>query len=88
MTKFIFASLFALSVSSAFAQRGPRLPIPRLPIGARCSVSMIDNWHRVYRTYSGRRDLISGQCREPLRQCREDSRRRRNVRCVETNGRW
>lgn len=90
MTKLLLVFIFILSASSAFAQRRPRLPIPRLPIGQRCSVSMIDNWHRTYRTYTGRRDLISGACREPMRQCRQDSRRMRprGLRCVETRGRW
>lgn len=67
---------------------GPgRLP-PRPPMGQFCSVAMIDNWHQVYRSYSGRTDYYSGQCRDAMNRCIYDLRFNRGLRCVDQRGRW
>jgi hypothetical protein len=63
--KFLFAFALLIATLSASAQR-----VPRVNIGRPCSVLMIDNWHRPVATYYGRRDILSRQCIQPMRQCR------------------
>lgn len=93
MQKFLLAlTLVTLSLTASAQRRGPRLPIPPVNVGFRCEVVMVDGWQRVLRSYTGRRDVISGNCRTPMMNCRQDMRMRRNgryLRCVEArNGRW
>ena len=92
MKSTVLAIVIALSASSAFAQSrrpripGTRIPIPRVEVGRKCSVSMINNWHRVYQTYSGRIDVVTGDCSSAMRQCRNDlyrTRGSRGLRCVD-----
>ena len=94
MKSTVLAIVIALSASSAFAQSrrpripGTRIPIPRVEVGRQCSVSMINNWHRVYNTYRGRIDVITGDCSSAMRQCRQDLRYNRGgrgfgLRCVD-----
>lgn len=102
---FLILFLFALTAFAQHRPRGrhnpaprgphhrpmPRpIPIPRPHIGMKCEVLLIDDWHRIYRNYVGRTEIISGKCRGALRQCQRDLRfnRSRGARCVQARGRW
>ncbi|HXH74166.1 MAG TPA: hypothetical protein VNJ08_04330 [Bacteriovoracaceae bacterium] len=88
MKSFILALVLVVMSFSAAAQIRVRIPIPSVNVGFRCSVLMIDNWHRVLRSYTGRADIISGRCTQPMRQCRQSLPRwnRMGYRCVNRNG--
>jgi hypothetical protein len=75
MKKAMFALLLTVSAVPAFAQRFP----------SGCQVAAVDSYNRVIARFYGRMDYRTGMCREGLRNCHLESRRRGwyDVRCVQ-----
>jgi opacity protein-like surface antigen len=76
MKKFLLASVLALSAVPAFAQYYNN-----------CQVVMVDRYNRVISRFYAQRDYRSGMCREGLRQCNSEMRRRGiyGARCAQVN---
>lgn len=82
MKKGFFALLIALSALPAFAQR--------YPYPYQCQAAAIDRYNRIIATFWGRTDHPNGFCREGLRICNMEIRRRGwyDARCVQLRNRW
>jgi hypothetical protein len=89
----IFICLLILVTSlPAFAQRRP-IPRPRPipnPYPSSCQVVAIDRYQRVIARFYARTDWQSGQCRDGLRQCNYEIRRRGwwDARCAQVRNPW
>jgi hypothetical protein len=66
MKKALFALMLILSALPAFAQRYPTT----------CQAAAIDRYNRLIARFYGRVDYRTGQCREALRNCSMEIRRR------------
>lgn len=75
MKKALFVILMTLSVAPAFAQRYP----------ATCQAAAVDRYNRLIARFYGRVDYRTGMCREALRNCNMEIRRRGwyDARCVQ-----
>jgi hypothetical protein len=81
MKKIMLVALLTLSTLPAFAQR--RYPYPQP-----CQVAAIDNYNRLIARFYGQLDPRYGQCRDALRNCNMEIRRRGwwDARCVQLRG--
>lgn len=75
MKKALFALMLVLSALPAFAQRYPRT----------CEAVAVDRYNRLIARFYGRFDPRTGMCREALRNCNMEIRRRGwyDARCVQ-----
>lgn len=74
MHKFILVFAMVVMTAPAFAQRY-----------ANCQVVMVDNYNRILMRFYAQRDYRTGMCRDGLRQCNYEMRRRNiwGARCVQ-----
>lgn len=81
MKKALFAILLTISAIPAFAQNYP---------GQSCRVVAVDRYNRVVANFYGQIDWRTGQCRDALRNCNYEIRRRGwyDVRCGQVRNRW
>lgn len=90
MKKVFFALMFTLSALPALAQHRPRpVPVPS-PYPQNCTVVAVDRWNRVMAHFWGYTDPRTGMCRDGLRNCNFEIRRRGwyDARCLQVrNGR-
>ncbi len=84
MKKAFFALLLTLSALPALAQHRPT-PYPQ-----NCTVVAVDRYNRVIARFWGYTDPRSGMCRDGLRNCNFEIRRRGwyDARCLQTRNRW
>lgn len=80
MKKAVLAILLTMSALPAFAQRYPTT----------CQAAAIDRYNRLIARFYGQTDYRTGQCREALRNCHFEIRRRgwRDARCVQIRNQW
>ena len=80
MKKYLLGILLVVSAFPAYAQRTHRP----------CQVAAVDNFNRVIARFYGQTDWRSGMCRNALRQCNFEIRRRGwwGARCVQLRTRW
>ncbi len=84
MKKVFFVMLIALAALPAFAQNYPG------PYPTTCQVVAVDRFNRVIARFYARPDWQTGMCREGLRQCNFEIRRRGwyDARCLQLRNRW
>lgn len=82
MKKAFFALVMILSALPAFAQRPP---YPQ-----QCQVVAVDRYNRVIARFWAQTDWRTGQCRDGLRNCHFEIRRRGwyDARCLQLRNRW
>jgi hypothetical protein len=87
MNKIIFVLMLTLSALPAFAQRRHPNPIPhpRNPYPQNCTVVAVDRYNRVMAHFWGYTDPRNGMCRDGLRNCNFEIRRRGwyDARCLQ-----
>lgn len=76
MKKLFFALALTMSAVPAFAQY------------YNCQVAMVDRYNRIIQRFYAQRDYRTGMCREGLRRCNYEVRRRGvyGARCTEIRG--
>jgi hypothetical protein len=92
MKKAFFAIMLTLAALPALAQYRPRpVPHPRpVPYPQNCTVVAVDRYNRVMAHFWGYTDPRNGMCRDGLRNCNLEIRRRGwyDARCMQVrNGR-
>jgi hypothetical protein len=90
MKKAFVALLIVATALPAFAQNRPH-PRPRPnPRSAPCTVVAVDRYNRVMAHFYGRTNPGHGMCRDALRNCNYEIRRRGwwDARCLQVRGRW
>ena len=82
MHKLIVAILLTVSALPALAQRYPN------PRYSTCQVVMVDRYNRVVQRFYAYTDPRSGMCRDGLRDCNYEIRRRNvyGARCAQVRG--
>lgn len=82
MKKAIFAIVMILSALPAFAQS---YPYPQ-----QCQVVAVDRYNRTIARFWAQTDWRTGQCRDGLRNCNFEIRRRGwyDARCLQVRNRW
>lgn len=80
MKKLFVILMFLMIALPAFAQGYP----------AQCQVVGIDRYNRIVARFYAQTDWRTGQCRDGLRQCNFEIRRRGwyDVRCAQLRNRW
>lgn len=89
MKKLFVVMLCMMTALPALAQYRPR-PHPRPTPTQQCQVVAVDRYSRVVARFYAHTDWRTGQCRDGLRQCNFEIRRRGwyDVRCAQLRNRW
>ncbi len=82
MKKLILVLMFTMTALPAFAQHYPN--------PTQCQVVAVDRFSRVVARFYAQTDWRTGQCRDGLRMCNFEIRRRGwyDVRCAQLRNRW
>ena len=92
MKKAFIALMLTLAALPSFAEDRPRpVPGPRpVPHPQNCTVVAVDRMNRVMAHFWGYTDPRTGMCRDGLRNCNMEIRRRGwyDARCMQVRNRW